>query len=516
MSESGLGSPAAVSTPSRLSLFLDRAGLQGFPWVSAIVLYTISWGWILIVRGSLWAHDWDGFAIPEFAKFNNEDYGFAPWTKYEIVLFQNAGSSIFHFVVFGSFFVSAIFLYGVLTEFPSLNSTARNYLILFFLILPFNTSRVALMVFKYATAYLLFFVGWYLVVKIKSSASRFIGALVFFLSFQMHSLLFFFVLPIAHTLTKAKSKDLHGFIVWAKTHAFLLCAPLFYVLARYFYWPEHGQYHNLNISSVSNSFTFIFTSTLALMVVLVFANKTKGEVKKNLHLVVLGMLSAVVGILPYVLYRYFEKTQMTFVVSYLTTFLGRSNWNSRHLILQPLGISLAIVGAVSAAIPGRLRAQKRVMNCLIGICLMFNLGFGFEFIVDNSKQREVIETMVQLGDNGNKDQLQFIDQTTLLNARGQKMYPNSWSGLVWRSYGIDSARRWQIETSCTDSVNARLVLIQGPETHWQALKNWVRDRNMGFKVTVDDTPGACKPEMVTPERVSGAIPILFYFTGSKN
>ncbi|MFM8001640.1 MAG: hypothetical protein ACKPAJ_04410, partial [Actinomycetota bacterium] len=90
MSESGLGSPVAVSTPSRLSLFLDRAGLQGFPWVSAIVLYTISWGWILIVRGSLWAHDWDGFAIPEFAKFNNEDYGFAPWTKYEIVLFQNA------------------------------------------------------------------------------------------------------------------------------------------------------------------------------------------------------------------------------------------------------------------------------------------------------------------------------------------------------------------------------------------------------------------------------------------
>ena len=38
---------------------------------------------------------------------------------------------------------------------------------------------------------------------------------------------------------------------------------------------------------------------------------------------------------------------------------------------------------------------------------------------------------------------------------------------------------------------------------------------MGFEVTVDDTPGACKPEMVTSERVSGAIPILFYFTGAK-
>jgi hypothetical protein len=47
------------------------------------------------------------------------------------------------------------------------------------------------------------------------------------------------------------------------------------------------------------------------------------------------------------------------------------------------------------------------------------------------------------------------------------------------------------------------------------LKNWVSDGDMGFKVTVDDTPGACKPEMVTNQRSSGAIPILFYFTGAK-
>ena len=60
------------------------------------------------------------------------------------------------------------------------------------------------------------------------------------------------------------------------------------------------------------------------------------------------------------------------------------------------------------------------------------------------------------------------------------------------------------------------MLIKGPASHWQAFKNWVGEGDMGFDVSIDDTPGACKPEMVRSEKVSGAIPILFYFTGAKN
>ena len=95
------------------------------------------------------------------------------------------------------------------------------------------------------------------------------------------------------------------------------------------------------------------------------------------------------------------------------------------------------------------------------------------------------------------------------------MYSRAWSGLIGLAYDSDEAGRVNIEIRCKTREDARLVLIQGPETHWQALKNWVSDGDMGFKVTVDDTPGACKPEMVTAEKVSGAIPILFYFTGAK-
>ncbi|MFM8722202.1 MAG: hypothetical protein ACKOEJ_05745, partial [Acidimicrobiaceae bacterium] len=35
--------------------------LAGFPWVSAIVLYTLSWGWPLLRPNTLYWDDWEGY-----------------------------------------------------------------------------------------------------------------------------------------------------------------------------------------------------------------------------------------------------------------------------------------------------------------------------------------------------------------------------------------------------------------------------------------------------------------------
>jgi hypothetical protein len=161
------------------------------------------------------------------------------------------------------------------------------------------------------------------------------------------------------------------------------------------------------------------------------------------------------------------------------------------------------------------RAFQRWHQLVLFICVLFNVGFGFEHVVDYSKQKEIVLQLKIAGESESKSYYQFFDQTRGLNARGQVMYYRAWSGLIGLAHGSDAAGRVKIETMCEVREDARLVLIQGPETHWRALKNWARDGDMGFKVTVDDTPGACKPEMVTSERVSGAIPILFYFTGAK-
>ena len=149
------------------------------------------------------------------------------------------------------------------------------------------------------------------------------------------------------------------------------------------------------------------------------------------------------------------------------------------------------------------------------ISVVLNVGFGFEYVVDYSKQ---ISVVTALGAESNKtagDEIQMVDQTTFLNARQRSYREREWLGLIGLAEGVDSAKKLKVVGSCSVNPNTRLVLIQGPETHWDALKNWVSDGDMGFKVTVDDTPGACRPEMVMNGKVSGAIPILFYFTGAK-
>jgi hypothetical protein len=505
---------AVAESGSRLQNFLDRAGLRGFPWKTATILYTISWGWLFIVRDSMWAHDWDSFAIPDFAEFAVDDYGFAPWTLFEVDLFNAYGSSIFRYITFLLFFGASVCLFGISKHLTLLADIDRRFLALLFLILPFHTARVALMVFKYTTAYFLFFIAWYLIVSFRRPAVRYICVVIFFLSFQMHSLLFFYLLPVAHLFFLENGANWRLVLAWGKRNLHLLLLPIVYTLSRSVLWPERYKYHGLGFQNFRDSLGFITSAIAVLLIFMALLNVAKQKYRKDLKVILIGLSSLFLGILPYVLYRYFAKTQLPFLISYFTTAIGRSNWNSRHLILQPLGFGLVFVGLIGMVVRNSQLAKKLLVWTLLSACVVFNIGFGFEHITDHLKQEEIIKSLENYGDNESKSQIEFIDQTTLLNARGQKMYSNSWSGLIWRSYGIESAHRMKVDVTC-ESVEARLVLIQGPRTHWQALKNWVSDGDMGFKVTVDDSPGACKPEMVTSEKVSGAIPILFYFTGAK-
>ena len=89
--------------------FLDRAGLRGFPWVPAIVLYTISYGWFWSVRNSNWSDDWDEFMFTELTEFDYNSFGFAPWKRLLYPLFDFVGPTGIRLLVFVCFFLSAVF-----------------------------------------------------------------------------------------------------------------------------------------------------------------------------------------------------------------------------------------------------------------------------------------------------------------------------------------------------------------------------------------------------------------------
>ena len=157
-------SDVAIAAPgTRLQNFLDRAGFRGFPWKTATILYTISWGWLWNVRNSYWADDWNMYG--DYDLFPWRDLGFAPWASTSVRVSEFIGLSSVRGMVFVCFFTSAIFLYGISSKFWMIDLRQRRLLTLLFLLLPFNTARVALFSFFYTVSYLLFFSAWYLLLR---------------------------------------------------------------------------------------------------------------------------------------------------------------------------------------------------------------------------------------------------------------------------------------------------------------------------------------------------------------
>ena len=328
----------------------------------------------------------------------------------------------------------------------------------------------------------------------------------------MHSLVIFFVLPLLYFLRQYRSDQK---IAFKSRLAVLTGLPILYVVGRTLFWSSTKvfsstpYYHSFSLPDIFVLIELWVAVAIAVCLTLLIVRRWSSG---SQVLISLGFFVSLLGISAYVLYRDLGARQVILIRFFMFAF-GRSAYEPRHLTLMPLGISLILVGIFSVLRIRRDRPRNYLFGVLLSICVFLNLGSGFEYVVDFSKQQVVVEELVSSGRVVGVDKYLFADQSGLLNAKGRIYREKDWWGLVWTAYGLDAAERAGVLTSCKGGENGRFVLINGPQTHWQALKNWVSDGDIGFKVTVDDTPGACKPELMQTERVSGAIPILFYFTG---
>ena len=498
---------AVAESGTRLQNFLDRAGLRGFPWKTAIILYTVSYGWFWNVRNSYWNDDWRLWVAPSVDGINWDAFGRAPWISINEDLFNVVGPSWMRLFIFLFFFAAGLFIYGISNSFSKLTQFERRSITLLFLLLPFNSARVAFMVFLYSQAYFYFFFGWYLLAISKKTSMFLLACCFFFLSFQMHSLVPFFVLPLLFFLRQFRTDQK---LKPKGRLAVLIALPVLYVTGRSLFWATSNSYHRFSLTEVVTLIEFWVAVVIVVCLSLLIVKRWSSG---SPILVSLGFFICLLGLSPYILDLKIG-TRQAIVVDYLMYIFARSDWGSRHLILQPLGVSLIIVGTFRVL---QIRSEKfrnYFFGVLLSISVILNAGFGFEYVVDYAKQQAVVEKLESNGEAAGIDEYMFADQS-FMNARGRLYRPKDWWGLVWTAYGLDSAERAEILPSCDGGENGRFVEINGPETHWQALKNWAGDGDMGFKVTIDDSPGACKPELMQYKSVSGVIPILFYFTGAK-
>jgi hypothetical protein len=330
----------------------------------------------------------------------------------------------------------------------------------------------------------------------------------------MFTMLVFFVLPVLSHFILNGRVNIGGAKKWLHENLFLILLPIAYWILRSLFWPSSRSYHELTENKVSSFLRFMTLFLLMIVGLLTLYRRLESSYKKAVLLLLVGLFSMFVGYVPYLIYG-LAGYGFGVPSNYLITMFGRSDWFSRHQILQPLGLSILLIGLISLlpSIAGKVKSWT--VGAILSISVVFNIAFGFEYVVDHSKQTSIVAALAAKPNSTAGDEIQMVDQTAFLNARQRSYRERDWLGLIGLADGVNPNKGLKVSGDCSKNPNTRLVLIQGPRTHWQALKNWVSDRDMGFKVTVDDTPGACKPEMVTNQRSSGAIPILFYFTGAK-
>jgi len=491
--------------------FLDRVGLGGFPWVTASVLYTISYGWFWNARNSYWSDDWWSFYDPGVPKAWAQ-HGLAPWIIFDKWLYQITGPGFLRLVIFVVFFLAGICFYGISKKILYLTERLKRFATLLFILLPFNSARVTLMTFHYSTAYFYFFFAWYLIITFKSVWIKFFAACLFFLSFQMHSLPVFIALPILHLFSLEASRGWRILLTWLRNNWFLVLASPTYVILRRFFWnavPEL-KYHTVNSGQVWFLFRiliFLGTATLMIWVLGRFLTTNNRQASR---LICCGALTIYLGLTPYIIGGYFNKPE-GLPLLYVLYFLGRTReWESRHLMLQPIGMTLLIIGLFAFVSVKFKKLQLSLKFFSILMCVLLNVGFGFEYMTDYAKQNEIIRELKVVGYNNEISEYIFIDKSAYLNAKGRRS-DTELPYLLKVAYGSKLDRSITVSLQCRSSNDVRLIVIDGEASYWNALQSWFNRGNFGFSVEILDGPTPCTAELVENRGRQNQIPLLLYF-----
>lgn len=502
-----------IETPN--SRFLDRAGLGGFPWLTAIALYTISYGWFWNVRSSYWSDDWFSYRESGIHEIW-DDYGLAPWISFYKRLYQITGPGFLRLVTFSAFFVTAICFYVISRKINYLTERLRKFATLLFLLLPFNSARISLMTFSYTVAYFFFFFAWYLVVTFKSVRIKVLAAFLFFISFQMHSLLFFVALPILHLFSLEASRNWRRIIIWFRNNWFLVLPAPIYVILRSRFWNVliDNTYHEVKVEGLWLFSKVLVLPIIAVPVIWVLGRFLRSEYRDASRLFSLGIIAMILGLTPHIIGGYFNKPE-GLPLLYLLYFLGRTReWESRHLMLQPVGATLLLTGLFSFISVKFKRLQLTLKFLSILLCVLLNVGFGFEYVTDYAKQNAVIRELQDVGYNDEVSDYVFIDKSAYLNAKGRK-FSIEWQNFIDVAYGADISGSATSSTQCRSSGYVRLVVIDGEASYWKALQSWFSHRNFGFSVEISDGSNLCTLDLVENRGRQNQIPLVFYFVDAK-
>ena len=436
-----------------------RAKLNGFPWLTAGVLYTLSWAWSLLRPNTLYWDDWQ-YIFDQPSRSLNRTFletGLPPWRALIDQEMLLLGHFLFPILSFVFFFIAGILYYLLLKKIEFLSSIELKFLTLIFLMASLNHARVAKVMFGYTTSYFLFFLGWTIYVYSRSWRFRLIGLSFLFLSFMTHSLLFFSSLILIQILYLQRMALLQRKFksAFSLTIPIVLISVTYIVLRSNFWMPknEYVTYQKIYHLGVARSLVLYLPFTICCLITYpLFC--VKKRLPKGLTLLFIGTFALAVSLTPYVISNNINR----YVFSY------NIGWESRHLLLVPIGLSFIVVG-LSQMISKRTQfVAKAALICFV----LLNMFVGIQYHLQSLQQSELVEYL-------KKEQISQLiseihDETRRFKGRGASFTEYEIFGML-KEAGYLYPTRVGYKFSCNKRGRGVILSIRSDKSIFDAFLN---------------------------------------------
>ena len=380
-----------------------------------ILIYSAAYFLLLLDTNGIYWDDWTLFRHSHKAiSIQFHQMGFPQLGSLFSWLFSyKYGVFIARIFTFSLFLASGLLFYFILKRIKEINALERFFLTAFFLVFPVNSARIATIMLTYSICYLLFFLAFYITTKYSENKNiflRILALILFFLSFQINSLLVFYALVIAFIFYKEKTLF--------KYLDFLLLPIIFFAIKNIFFKP-YGAYENYNQIKLNNNILEIILDTLSNSSNTLFRDISRSLEITNFQALIILFVSFFLLLLLSRIFSFYDKQTLSnkqcllfiaigacalflsifpyIVVNKYPSFLNEYNnlgWNDRHLLLTPLGASFILVYAIRY-LQNYFKINSRVSN-LILCFLVFSFAFrDFKDLLVHYRDRIKSEAIIQ-------------------------------------------------------------------------------------------------------------------------
>ena len=407
-----------------------------FPWKIAVLLYTVSYGFMF---GFLDAYFWDDWYVNvELTKVEAHQYwkdqlGFFPTNRFIEISLLDRNPVLFHLLTFVIFFLIPVVVFAIAKCFKLIGQEQRFYLAVILLVLPINSARVSMAVFRLSYSLLIFLVAWLVLVHPRTAKVKYLATPLFVVSFLSQSLIPFFVLPCLHNWYLGFDVKNQRWRNKTLFHAsYLSVAPLYLLTAWILSPPVEARrdYYTPSFSGIARSIL------LLVGVCLVFAWSTSRahadqEQRKTKILFSLSFLVIAFGAAAYM-----ASGRLVDISEWMLNFVPRaSDWDSRHQLLLGVGIAL-FVSTLLVTIDRSVRT--RIFVGFVAVCVVLNFSMMQGYYLDALKQKDVVEILSKLDEISEWKSIVIADEADFYNARNRTVRSYEWKQLIVKAGGNEN------------------------------------------------------------------------------